>query len=90
MRILQLELKRVLKARLTWILLTLALLLAALLAWLPVSHCYSNDTDETGNPVNLTGLASVAYEKERQADAAGSVTPERVRKAVETYQACVL
>ena len=89
MRIFCLELKRVLKSRLTCILLALALLLSVLLAYLPTIYCYSNYTDEAGNEVNLTGLASIAYEKERQADAAGVVTPERVREAVETYQACL-
>lgn len=89
MRIFYLELKRVLKSKFTLILLALALLFSVLLAWLPVTYCYSNYTDEAGNEVNLTGLASIAYEKERQADAAGPVTPERVREAVETYQACL-
>ncbi len=89
MRIFSLELKRVLKAKLTWILLGLAFLLSVLLAWLPTTYCYSDYTDEAGNEVNLIGLASIAHEKERQADAAGMVTPERVREAVETYQACL-
>ena len=83
MRIFCLELKRVLQARLTWILLALALILSVLLAYLPATYCYSSYTDEAGNEVNLTGLASIAYENERQADASGSVTPERVREAVE-------
>lgn len=87
MRILRLELKRVMKSGLTWALLALALAFSILLAWLPVTYCYSNDTDEAGNEVRLTGLASIAYEKKRQADAAGVVAPERVREAVETYQA---
>ena len=90
MRIFGLELKRVLKSRLTWILLALALILSVLLAYLPTTYCYSSYTDETGNEVNLAGLASIAYEKERQADAGGIVTPERVRKAVEIYQACLM
>lgn len=89
MRILRLELKRVLKARITWILLALALLLSVLLAWLPTTYCYSNYTDEAGNEVNLTGLASIAYEKQLQSEAGGMVTPERVREAVETYQRCL-
>lgn len=63
MKILYLELKRVLKSKLTWILLALALLISILLAWLPTTYCYSNYTDEAGNEVNLTGLASIAHEK---------------------------
>ena len=59
-------------------------LLSVLLAWLPATYCYSNYTDETGNEVNLTGLASIAQEKERQADAAGmapaimEIDPEQI------------
>ena len=89
MRILRLELKRMLKSKLTWILMVLSLLFSALLAYLPTTYCYSNYTDEAGNEISLTGLASIAYEKERQADASGIVTPERVREAVEIYQACL-
>ncbi len=89
MRILQLELKRMLKARLTWILLALALILSLLLAYLPVTYCYSSYTDENGNEIHLTGLKSISYEKEQQAKASGTVTPQRVRKAVEAYQACL-
>ena len=78
-----------LKSKLTWILLVLSLLFSALLAYLPTTYCYSNYTDEAGNEISLTGLASIAYEKEQQADASGIVTPERVREAVEIYQACL-
>lgn len=78
-----------LKSKLTWILLALSLLLSALLAYLPTTFCYSNYTDEAGKEVSLTGLASIAYEKERQGGASGIVTPERVREAVEIYQACL-
>ena len=89
MKIFKLELKRMLKAKLTWILLLLSLVFSVLLAYLLVTYCYSNYTDEAGNEVNLTGLSSIAYEKVRQKDASGVVTPERVRQAVETYQACL-
>lgn len=89
MKILKLELKRMLKSKLTLILLVLALLFSILLAYLPVTYCYSNYTDEAGNEVNLTGISSIAYEKKRQAAASGIVTPERVRQAVEDYQDCL-
>ena len=78
-----------LKTRLTWGLLSLALLLSALLAYLPVTYCYSSYTDEAGNEIHLFGLKSIAHEKERQANASGIVTPGRVREAVETYQVCL-
>ena len=89
MRIIALEFKKIMKTRSAWILLLLALLLSVLLAWMPMAYCYSSYTDEAGNEVSLTGRASVLYEKQRQAEASGTVTPERVRAAVEAYHACL-
>ena len=56
MRIFILELKRLLKARLTWVPLALALVLSLLLAWLPSRDCYSSYTDEAGNEVSQTRI----------------------------------
>lgn len=89
MRIIILEFKKIVKTKSTWILLALALLLSVLSACLPMAYCYSSYTDEQGNEISLTGRASVAYEKQRQADTAGVVTPEKVRAAVEAYHACL-
>ena len=44
MLILRLELKRMLKGRLTRVLLPLALLLSLLMAYLPVTFCYTSYT----------------------------------------------
>lgn len=89
MRLLKVELKRILKTRLTLILLSAALLLSFLMAWLPITFSHNSYTDSSGRTVELKGLESIAYEKELQADIAGTVTPEKVRKAVEKYQACL-
>ena len=89
MRLLILELKRVLKTRATVILLLFSLFLAFLMAYIPTTFSYHEYTDADGNKVELTGLASIAYEKEQQADLAGAVTPDKVRQAVENYQACL-
>lgn len=89
MGVLNVELKRVMKARMTWVLLALALLLSAVLAYLPVTYCSSTYLDENGEEITVTGRASITYEKARQADTAGPVTPERVRAALERYHACL-
>ena len=89
MRLLKVELKRILKTRLTLILLSLSLLLSLVMAWLPITFSYNSYTDAEGQTVELKGLASIAYEKELQTDIAGTVTPEKVRKAVKEYQACL-
>lgn len=89
MRLLKVELKRILKTRLTLILLSLSLLLSLVMAWLPITFSYNSYIDSSGQTVELNGLKSIAYEKELQADITGSVTPEKVKKAVEAYQACL-
>ncbi|WP_294730109.1 hypothetical protein [uncultured Faecalibaculum sp.] len=89
MRLFTLELKRILKKRISQILMGLAILCSLVLAWLPSSYCYSTGMDAAGQEVMLTGLESVQYEKARQAAASGLVTPEKVKAAVETYQACL-
>ena len=85
MNVFKLELKRVLALKSTWVLLIAALIFSAVLAYLPVTYCYSNGTDAAGNAVSLKGVDSIQYEKARQANAAGVVTPQRVRQAAVTY-----
>lgn len=89
MRLLKLEMKRILKTRVTYLLLLLAFLLSFLMAYLPTTFSYSRYTDADGTEIELKGLASIHYEKELQADIAGPVTPEKVRQAVEDYQSCL-
>ena len=89
MRLLKLEIKRILKTRMTLILLTLSLVLSAVMAWLPITFCYTYATDENGNSVKLTGMAAIEHTKTVQAGIAGTVTPEKVRHALESYQSCL-
>lgn len=89
MRLFILEIKRVLKSKMTWILLAVSLALTFLMAYLPVTFARLDYTNEVGELVTLEGLDAVRYEKELQKDIAGVVTPEKVRQAVEDYQACL-
>lgn len=89
MRLLKLELKRILKTRTTFVLLLFSLFLSFLMAYLPTTFSGHSYMNEAGNQVEVKGLASIRYEKEVQADIAGPVTPEKVRDATEHYQACL-
>lgn len=86
MRLLTLEIKRILKTRVTFVLLLVSLALTFLFAYLPTTFPCIKYTDASGNVVELKG---VGYEKALQADIAGTVTPERIRQALEDYQACL-
>lgn len=89
MRLLRLEMKRMIKTKSTMLLLSLALLLSVLMAWLPVTFCDSSYTDDKENTVQLHGLKAIQHEKKLQEEIKGMVTPEKVRTAVENYQSCL-
>jgi len=61
MRLFVLEVKRVLKTRMTWILILLALALSALMAYIPVTFEEVLITDETGQEIRLSGLDAIHY-----------------------------
>lgn len=89
MRMLVLEIRRMLSARLTCALLALSLLLAVVLAVVPVTFEYSTVMDEQGNLTELSGLRSIRYEAERQREITGEVTPAKIREALVRSQACL-
>ncbi len=86
MRLLKLELKRVLKTRLTAILLILALLLSAALAWIPTTFPHTEYFDENGDLVEVFNMDALRYIQEVEAPLAGPVTTEKVKEALVRYQ----
>lgn len=89
MRLLKLELKRVLKTRLTLILLSFSLLLSILMAYIPTTFSHITYLDNNGKEIKLVGMEAIQYMKELQSNTSGEVTPEKVRNAVEIAQACL-
>lgn len=89
MRILKLEIKRIMKTRRTWVLIAAAFFLSVMMAYLPVTYKYAYSYDETGKETELNGVEAIQYLKKIRADITGTVTPDKVRKAVENYQACL-
>ena len=80
MRVFYLELKRIVKTRITWILLLSSLAMTLLMAWLPTTFV---EVD------GLKGLEAVRRLKELQEDTAGEVTPEKLKAALSAYQQCL-
>lgn len=89
MRLMKLELKRVLKTRLTLILLALSLALSVLMAYIPTTFCSVSYLGADGNEIRVHGLAAVEQIKILQSGTQGEVTPQKVRQALEAYQACL-
>lgn len=80
MRIFYLEIKRVLHSRRILILLLLALVLSALMAFLPITYEGINYLDDNGKVVELSGLDAIKYKKTIYANnseiSSGVVTPK--------------
>ncbi len=86
MRLLKLELKRVLKTRLTVVLLILALLLSVALAWIPTTFPHTDYFDENGDVVTLLGMDALRYMQEVETTYAGSLTTEKAKEILTHYQ----
>jgi len=86
MKLLYLEMKRMLSVKRIRIVLILAVCLSILLSYLPVTFESVSYTEATGNIFELKGIEAVRYKKNLQKDIAGIVTDQKVRMAVEECQ----
>lgn len=84
MRLLALEIKRVLKTRLTWILIVVSLFLSVFMAYVPITFEGAKVVDEAGDFVTVKGIDAIRYYRENTTQ--GIVTPEILEEAVRTYQ----
>lgn len=86
MRLILLELKRILKTRSTWIAVGAALLLSLVIAFSVISYATFSYADEKGEKAQITGRAAIAARQQQSQTIAGPVTPERIAAAFGTYQ----
>ena len=82
MRLFMLELRRLLKNRRTLLIVGALLAFTVFMAVMPTTYLMSHTADGD----TLTGLDALTYDKELQSGIAGTVTPEKVRDSLETYQ----
>ena len=71
MRMLKLEIRRILKTKLTIILLIAAVGLTFIMAYLPVTYVKTSYIDTEGNVIEVTGRDAIAYDKLVQKEIAG-------------------
>ena len=86
MNLYRLELKRVCKTRMTAILLAIALVLAVVMAYLPVTFIGWTELDASGNEVRYTGLKAIRKRQEQQVS--GTITPDVMQEALEAISGC--
>lgn len=86
MRLFILEIKKILKTRITWILLAVSLFFSALMAYIPATFQACYGTDENGEQTLVTGVKAIRQLKSDRRELAGVMTPQKLKKAVKTYQ----
>lgn len=89
MRLYYLEMKRLIRTKSVWILMIAMVVLAAVMAYVPVAFIRDYKTD-AGNVQAVTGVQAVKISKETRKDMEGEVTEEKIRQAIrvlnEMYQ----
>lgn len=89
MRLYYLEMKRLIRTKNVWILMIAMVVLAAVMAYVPVTFIRAYKTD-AGNVQAVTGVQAVKISKETRKDMEGEVTEEKIRQAIrvlnEMYQ----
>lgn len=89
MRLYYLEMKRLIRTKSVWILMIAMVVLAAAMAYVPVTFIRAYKTD-AGNVQAVTGVQAVKISKETRKDMEGEVTEEKIRQAIrvlnEMYQ----
>lgn len=86
MRMLLLEMKRVIKSRMTWILLAIAIALSVIISYQVISEAQYNYADKNGQHVKITGMEAIHTSKKQMQPYEGAVTEEKLRNALKICQ----
>ena len=89
MRLYRLEIKRVLKARRTLILLAVALIMSVVMAYLPIMFESINRPNADGTVTELDGIEAIRFKRTYYSETYGTVTPQKVADALQNYQSIV-
>ena len=82
MRILLLEMKRVIKSRMTWILLAIAIALSVIISYQVISERQYTYVDKSGQQVKITGMEAIRADKKQMQPYEGAVTEEKLQNAL--------
>ena len=86
MRMLLLEMKRVVNSRTTWILLAVAIALSIIISYQVISDAQYNYADKSGQLVKVTGMEAIRASKRHMQSEEGPVTEEKLRNSLKTCQ----
>ena len=84
MRLLCLEIKRIVKSRLTICMIVIAVVFSFLLAYVPI--CFYNCVNPSGDKEYLSGIEALRTMKEIRSEIEGEISHEDIREAIACYQ----
>lgn len=86
MRMLIVDLKRILSSRRTLILMGIGLIMSIIMGILPITYETINYTDTNGNVINVEGKAAIDYKKSIRSINDGEITGQKLKNALAIYQ----
>ena len=86
MRMLGVELKRIIKTRRSMVLIIVGLCISMLMAVIPIMFVGANVHNSDGSVKELNGLSAIRYWREIKAPSDGEVTPQKLKDALKTYK----
>lgn len=86
MHILFLELKRVIKSRMTWILLVIAIALSVIVSLRVVSLARYTYVDKSGNQITISGMDAIHANQEKMQPYEGEIAESTLQNALKTEQ----
>lgn len=86
MRMLTVELKRIMKTRRSMILILAGLCLSILMAVIPILFVGANVHNADGSVQELNGISAIRYWRDIKVPSDGEVTPQKLKDALEAYK----
>lgn len=86
MRILLLEMKRVIQSRMAWMLLAIAIALSVIISYQVISDAQYTYVDKNGQQVKITGMEAIRADKKQMQPYEGAVTNEKLQNVLKTCQ----
>ncbi len=82
MRILLLEMKRVIRSRMTWILLAIAIALSVIISYQAIAGAQHTDIDKSGQETKITGMEAIRANKKQMQPYEGAITEKKLKNAL--------
>lgn len=86
MYLMLLEMKRVIKSRMTWILLLVAIALSVIISYQAIAEAQHTDIDKNGQVTKITGMEAIRANKKQMQPYEGTITEGKLKNALQIFK----